>query len=152
MGSIHLVFLVGALVCLIITSTDASPSTWQFQYNTSVCFNDGENATLTWRVTLNSGEEIGAVSIWQQPVKAGGSPVQMYGTPSGKEPAFSDRVMSASFTGSSPVYDVVFILKVNNSEDGFGTIQLQSRVASKNFLFGQPASDTLLKVQGNELI
>ncbi|EDO30915.1 predicted protein [Nematostella vectensis] len=152
MGSIDLVFLVGALVCLIITSTDASSGTWQWQYNTSVCSNDDENATLTWRVTLNSGEEIGAVSIWRQPVKAGGSPVQMYSTTSGKGSAFSDRVMSVSFTGSSPVYDVVFILKVNNSKDGFGTKQIQCRVNSKNFLVGQAASDTILKVQGNELI
>ncbi|EDO28973.1 predicted protein [Nematostella vectensis] len=117
-------------------SPDASPSTWQWQYNTSVCFDDGENATLTWRVTLNSGEEIGAVSIWQQPVKAGGSPVQMYGTISGKEPAFSDQVMSllGFYSGSSSVYDVVFTLKGNNSKDGFGTIQLQCRVTSTNFL------------------
>ncbi|EDO30916.1 predicted protein [Nematostella vectensis] len=126
---------------------DASSSTWQWQYSTSVCSNDGENATLTWRVTLNSGEEIGAVSIWQQGV-AGGSPVMMYGTNSGKEPAFSDRVMSLSYSGLSPVYDVVFTLKVNNSKDGFGTKQIQCRLTSKSFLVGQAASDTLLKVQG----
>ncbi|XP_048588330.1 hemicentin-1 [Nematostella vectensis] len=131
------------------SSPAASSITWQWQYNTSVCFDDGENATLTWRVTLNSGEEIGAVSIRQQAV-AGGPSVEMYSTASGKDPAFSNRVMSASYSGSSPVYDVVFTLKVNNSEDGFGTKSIQCRVTSKNFLIGQPASDTLLKVLVNK--
>ncbi|XP_048588325.1 hemicentin-1-like [Nematostella vectensis] len=126
--------------------TDASSANWQWQYNTSVCFNDGENATLTWKVTLNSGEEIGAVSILQQAV-AGGSSVEMYSTTSGKDSAFSDRVMSASYSGSSPVYNVVFTLKVNNSEDEFGTYEIRCNVNSKNYLVGQPPSDTLLKVQ-----
>ncbi|EDO45228.1 predicted protein [Nematostella vectensis] len=144
-------FRVTLHVCkLTLLTGDASESesaTWQWQYNTSVCFNDGENATLTWRVTLNSGEGVGAVSIWQQPVKAGGSPIQMYSTISGKVSGFRDRVMSLSYSGSSPVYDVVFTLKVNNSADGFGTKQIQCRVNSKNYLIGQPASDTVLKVQ-----
>ncbi|XP_048588327.1 hemicentin-1-like [Nematostella vectensis] len=145
MGSIA--FLACALVCLFISSTDASSANWQWQYNTSVCFNDGENATITWRVTLNSGEEVGAVSVSQRKPVVFGSVVEMYSTVTGKGSAFSDRVMMLSYSGLSPVYYVMFTLKVNNSEDEFGTYEIRCNVNSKNYLVGQPPSDTLLKVQ-----
>ncbi|XP_032229069.2 uncharacterized protein LOC5504842 [Nematostella vectensis] len=142
--------LVLILICFLsIRAIDAaSSSTWIWsQYNKSVCINDGEEATLTWKVTLNSGEQIGAVEIWQQAV-AGGSPVKMYSTVSDRpEPVFADRMMSVSHTGSTPTYNVVFTLKVIKSKDGFGANKIQCRVTANNFHTGQPPLETLLNVQ-----
>ncbi|EDO33612.1 predicted protein [Nematostella vectensis] len=143
--------LVLILICFLsIRAIDAaSSSTWIWsQYNKSVCINDGEEATLTWKVTLNSGEQIGAVEIWQQAV-AGGSPVKMYSTASDRpEPWFADRMISVSHTGSTPTYNVVFTLKVIKSKDGFGAHKIQCRVTANSFQTGQPPLETLLNVQG----
>ncbi|XP_048588800.1 hemicentin-1 isoform X4 [Nematostella vectensis] len=139
-------------VCYVLLRLEAvsSSSTWQWQFDRSVCLNDGDNATMTWNVTLESGQSLSGIEIWEQSTAPGATPSKMYTYLVGPEPAYSDRVMSISLTDSSPVYHIVFTLaNVSNNKDGFGTKSLQCRVAAGSLptITGQPPLDTVFNVQ-----
>ncbi|EDO30394.1 predicted protein [Nematostella vectensis] len=132
------------------THVECAPEdTWLWQYNTSVCFNDGENATLTWRVTLNPGESYLNAKINQVDTVGGISRV-MY-TKTGPDSAFSHRTMGLSVvtdsSGSRPVVSMIFTLaNLSSTVDGFGAFYLRcdlNTLPDGTF----DGRDTLLQVQ-----